>query len=47
MRERRYDVVVIGAGIVGLSTATAFSQRFPRLRLGVLDKEKSIASAGR
>jgi len=44
MLESRYDVVVIGAGIVGLSTAMEFSQRFPRLRLGILDKEKSIAA---
>src|SRR5215469_18937738 len=42
MRERQYDVVVIGAGIVGLSVAMEFGNRFPRLRLGLLEKENSI-----
>jgi len=43
MREGQYDVVVIGAGIVGLSVAMEFGKRFPRLRLGLLEKEKSVA----
>jgi L-2-hydroxyglutarate oxidase LhgO len=43
MRERQYDVVVIGAGIVRLSVAMQFGKRFPRLRLGLLEKEKSVA----
>jgi L-2-hydroxyglutarate oxidase LhgO len=37
------DVVVIGAGIVGLATARALLQRYPTLRLTVVDKERSIA----
>ena len=39
-----YDVVVIGAGIVGLATALKFLERHPRLRLAVLDKEPAIAA---
>ena len=36
---RPYDVVVVGAGIVGLATARALLERRPQLRLAVLDKE--------
>jgi (S)-2-hydroxyglutarate dehydrogenase len=43
MREGQYDVVVIGAGIVGLSVAMELGNRFPRVRLGILEKEDSIA----
>ncbi len=39
---RTYDVVVIGAGIVGLASARELLRRHPGLRLGVLDKEPSI-----
>ncbi len=38
------DVLVIGGGIVGLATALRISQRWPRLRLTVLEKEKELAS---
>ena len=36
-----YDVVMIGAGIVGLATARELHSRHPRLRIAVLDKESS------
>jgi L-2-hydroxyglutarate oxidase LhgO len=39
---RSYDVVVIGAGIIGLAVSRELLSRFPRLRLGVLDKEPSV-----
>lgn len=39
---RTYDVVVIGAGILGLSVSRELLIRYPRLRLAVLDKEPSI-----
>lgn len=42
MPERCFDVVVVGAGIVGLATARALLQRFPTLRLAVLEKEATI-----
>ncbi|MGI9145615.1 MAG: L-2-hydroxyglutarate oxidase [Chloroflexota bacterium] len=38
---RSYDVVIIGAGIVGLAVSRELLSRYPRLRLAVLDKESS------
>jgi L-2-hydroxyglutarate oxidase LhgO len=42
MPESRYDVIVIGAGIVGLAVAREITLRFPRLRLLVLEKEDGV-----
>lgn len=39
-----YDVVVIGAGIVGLATAMELSERYPGRRLVVLEKEAQVAA---
>jgi (S)-2-hydroxyglutarate dehydrogenase len=39
---RSYDVVVIGAGIIGLAVSRELLTRYPRLRLAVLDKEPSV-----
>src|SRR5918912_4289633 len=39
---RSYDVVVIGAGILGLAVSRELLSRFPRLRLAVLDKEPAV-----
>jgi L-2-hydroxyglutarate oxidase len=36
-----YDVVIVGAGIVGLATARELRERHPGLRLAVVDKESS------
>ena len=41
--DRRVDLAIVGAGIVGLATARALLQRYPALRLAVLDKEPAIA----
>ncbi len=38
------DVVVVGAGLVGLATAMALLKERPGLRLAVLEKERSIAA---
>src|SRR5437764_13404878 len=43
MSTERYDLVIIGGGIVGLSVAMAFTRRFPRLRLVLLEKESGLA----
>jgi L-2-hydroxyglutarate oxidase LhgO len=37
----RYDVVMVGAGIVGLATARELLRRTPGLRMAVLDKESA------
>ena len=39
-----YDIVVIGAGIVGLATALKIKEKEPSLKLLVLDKEEEVAS---
>jgi L-2-hydroxyglutarate oxidase LhgO len=43
MAEARYDVVVIGSGIVGLAAAREILARRPETRLAVLEKESEIA----
>ncbi|HYX68377.1 MAG TPA: FAD-dependent oxidoreductase, partial [Terriglobales bacterium] len=44
MGENRFDLVIVGGGIVGLATALAVQQRRPRLRLAVLEKEARLAA---
>lgn len=39
----RYDIAVVGGGIVGLATAMALSKRFPNSALVVLEKEDGVA----
>lgn len=39
-----FDLVVIGGGIVGLSTAMQMSERFPGMSVAVLEKETTLAS---
>src|SRR5688572_19952071 len=38
------DMVVVGAGLVGLATALEASRRYPRLRVVVLEKESQVAA---
>jgi len=40
----KYDIVIIGAGIVGLATALQLKKSDPKLKLLVLDKEKELAT---
>ena len=41
--SERYDVVIVGGGIVGLATALRLLERRPGLRLAVLEKEAEVA----
>jgi L-2-hydroxyglutarate oxidase LhgO len=38
-----YDIAIVGAGIVGLATARALTERSPGARLVLLEKEREIA----
>ena len=44
MDSREYDVVVIGGGIIGLSTAMHLNRRYPAWRVGVVEKEAEVAT---
>jgi L-2-hydroxyglutarate oxidase len=41
--QRRFDWIVVGAGLVGLATARALTQTFPGIALAVIDKEDGVA----
>jgi L-2-hydroxyglutarate oxidase LhgO len=43
-QRSRYDVAIIGGGIVGLATARELLMRYPRLRLVLLEKEEKLAT---
>src|SRR6201997_4424657 len=42
MTDSRYDVIIIGGGIVGLAVALEITRRFSRLRLLLLEKENDV-----
>jgi L-2-hydroxyglutarate oxidase len=44
MGDDAFDVIVIGAGLVGLATAMALLAERPGLRLAVLEKESSVGT---
>src|SRR5580765_6782238 len=43
MTDSRYNVIIIGGGVVGLGVALEITQRFPRLQLLLLEKEGGVA----
>jgi L-2-hydroxyglutarate oxidase LhgO len=43
MASMKYDVAVIGGGIVGVATAMRLAEKYPKLKVGVLDKEEQLA----
>ncbi len=44
MPDSTFDLVIIGGGIIGLSTAREATRRFPRQRVLVLEKEDRVAT---
>lgn len=44
MRQTTYDFIIVGAGIVGLSTAYKLSLAFPEAKILVLEKEEKVAA---
>jgi L-2-hydroxyglutarate oxidase len=42
MTDQRFDIVVVGGGIVGLSTALHLTRQFPKLRLLLAEKEDGV-----
>ena len=40
---QKTDIAIVGGGIVGLATAYQITQRYPQLRVAVLEKENDIA----
>ena len=43
MTDSRYDVIIIGGGVVGLAVALEITRRLPALRLLLLEKEDRVA----
>jgi (S)-2-hydroxyglutarate dehydrogenase len=43
MPDSRYNVIIIGGGVVGLGVALEITRRFPHLRLLLLEKEDRVA----
>ena len=39
----RYNLIVIGGGIVGLATALEITKRFPHFKLLIVEKEAGVA----
>ena len=44
MSDARYDIAVVGAGILGLAVARELGLRRPEARIAVLDKEATVAT---
>ncbi len=40
----RADILIVGGGIVGLATGYRLIERYPDLRLALVEKEPSLAS---
>ena len=43
MSDSRYNVIIIGGGVVGLGVALEITRRFPHLRLLLVEKEDRVA----
>ena len=43
MKEIKYDISVVGGGIIGMATAYKFQLKYPKLNIILLEKEKELA----
>ena len=43
MKEIKYDISVVGGGIIGMATAYKFQLKYPKLDIIILEKEKELA----
>ena len=43
MASYNYDITVIGGGIVGIATAMQISKKYPKYKIGVVEKEDALA----
>ncbi|MEI6489415.1 MAG: L-2-hydroxyglutarate oxidase [Bacteroidota bacterium] len=44
METNKYDIIVVGGGIVGLATAYKLNVKYPNLKVLLLEKEKEVAA---
>ena len=44
MESSQYDILIIGGGILGLSTAMQLLERAPQWRVAVVEKEDQLAT---
>ena len=44
MDAKRYDIAVIGGGIVGLAVGRELSLRYPRSSIGIVEKEGVVGT---
>ena len=45
MTKKTFDIIIIGAGIVGVNTAYFLSQKYPQKRIILLDKKMAGSGA--
>ena len=41
MTDRSYDITIVGGGIIGLASAMELSHRYPRYKVGLVEKERN------
>lgn len=44
MHAKRYDIAIIGGGIVGLAVGRELSLRYPRSTIGIVEKEEEVGA---
>ncbi|VAW22704.1 L-2-hydroxyglutarate oxidase, partial [hydrothermal vent metagenome] len=43
MLNKKYDFIIVGAGIIGLATAYKLQLKFPKKSIAILEKEAEVA----